>query len=77
MVFDKGYFIGDSVLFAAITWGITVILGILILVVVTWACTEFFSTERWRKNWEIENSIRALSVRASNVQNVEAIQGKS
>ena len=73
---DKGHFIGDSLWFTAITWGIIVLLGIFILVVITWACTEFLCTERWRENWEIENSISALSVRARGVQNVEAIQGK-
>ena len=73
---DKGDFIGDSLLFTAITWGIIVVLGILILVVITWACTEFICTENWRENWEMENSIRILSMRAGGVQNIEATQGK-
>ena len=73
---DKGHFIGDSLLFTAITWGIIIVLGILILVVITWACTEFLCTENWRENWEMENSIRILSMRTGGVQNIEATQGK-
>ena len=70
---DKGYFIGDSLLFTAITCGVIVLLGIFLLVVITWVCTEFICTENWRETWEIENSIRTLSIRAGDVQNIEAI----
>ena len=73
---DKGYFIGDSLLFTAITCGVIVVLGIFLLVVITWVCTEFICTENWRETWEIENSIHTPSIRAAGVQNVKAIQGK-
>ena len=73
---DKGYFIGDSLLFTAITCGVIVVLGIFLLVVITWVCTEFICTENWRETWEIENSIHTPSIRAGGVQNVKAIQGK-
>ena len=73
---DRGYFIGDNLLFTAITLGVIVVLGIFLIVVITWVCTEFIFTENWRENWEMENSIRILSMRTGGVQNIEATQGK-
>ena len=73
---DKGYFIGDSLLFTAITLSVIVLLGIFIIIVNTWVCTEFICTENWREKWEIENQISTLSISARGAQNVEAIQRK-
>ena len=73
---EKGYFIGDSLLFTAITIGVIVVFGIFLLAVVIWVCTEFICTENWRETWEIENSIHTPSIRAAGEQNVKAIQGK-
>ena len=73
---EKGYFIGDSLLFTAITIGVIVVFAIFLLAVVIWVCTEFICTENWREKWEIENQISTLSISARGPQNVEAIQRK-
>ena len=66
---EKGYFIGDSLLFTAITIGVIVLFGIFLLAVVIWVCTEFICTENWRNG----QALRTLSIRARGMQNVEAI----
>ena len=45
---DQGYFIGDSLLFTSISIGIIIVLGMFILGVIIWVCTEFICTENWR-----------------------------
>ena len=66
---EKGYFIGDSLLFTAITIGVIGVFGIFLLAVVIWVCTEFICTENWRNG----QALRTLSIRARGMQNVEAI----
>ena len=66
---EKGYFIGDSLLFTAITIGVIAVFGIFLLAVVIWVCTEFICTENWRNG----QALRTLSLRARGMQNVEAI----
>ena len=66
---EKGYFIGDSLLFTAITIGVIAVFGIFLLAVVIWVCSEFICTENWRNG----QALRTLSIRARGMQNVEAI----
>ena len=66
---EKGYFIGDSLLFTAITIGVIVVFGTFLLAVVIWVCTEFICTENWRNG----QALRTLSIRARGMHDVEAM----